>query len=63
MLPQTLELRNKMITQRGEHRVEVLFIPFRGYRHKWLTYYALVGKRCQILDWKKDLLMSATRTM
>ncbi len=30
---ETLELRNKMTAQRDERRVEVQFIPFRGYRH------------------------------
>ncbi len=30
---QMSELRNKMITHKNEHRAEVLFIPFRGYRH------------------------------
>jgi hypothetical protein len=44
-----------MITQKYQRGVEVLFISFRGYRHLYLTYYALVGKRCQILEWKKDL--------
>jgi hypothetical protein len=28
------ELGNKMMAQQDERRVEVLFIPFRGYRHK-----------------------------
>jgi hypothetical protein len=40
-----------MITQKDRRRGELLFIP------------ALVGKRCQILEWKKDLLMAATRTV
>jgi hypothetical protein len=30
----TSELGNKMTGQQDERRVEVLFIPFRSYRHK-----------------------------
>jgi hypothetical protein len=30
----TLELGIKMMTQKDKRRVEVLFVRFRGYRHK-----------------------------
>jgi hypothetical protein len=45
-----------MITK-DQHRVEVLFIPlaFTGY----VRNLTKVLKRCQILEWKKDLSIRA----